>query len=76
MNIYVIWKDWDGGQIEVFGDNVEGYEKAQDFIVKIKNSVQGRLSNGECLEKVILGTELNVEDVEVVSEVKLSIKTG
>lgn len=69
MNIYVIWSDWDGLRIDTFATTVEGRENAQNFIVALK-----KLDNGTTLDKVIQGVEMKVEDVEVVSKVKLSVK--
>lgn len=69
MNIYVIWSDWDGANIKTFDNSEEGCKRAEDFIVRLK-----KLDNGTTLDKVIRGVEMKVEDVEVVSKVKLSIK--
>ncbi|KKM02981.1 hypothetical protein LCGC14_1778970 [marine sediment metagenome] len=69
MNIYVIWSDWDGANITEFGITDEEYKKAQDFIVELKKS-----DNNTIVDKVIRGVEMDVEDVEVVAGVKLTVK--
>ncbi len=68
-NIYVIWSDWDGSSIEIFTE--EGRKEAEDFIVRLKE-----LGNNTTLHKVIRGVEMDVEDVEKVSKVKLTDKRG
>ena len=69
MNIYIMWSDWDEANIEVFSDTVEGCEKAQDRIVELK-----KLDNNTTVNKVIRGIEMDIENVEIVTGVKLTIK--
>ena len=69
MNIYVIWSDWDGANIETFDEAEKGRKKAEDFVVRLKE-----LDNGTTLHKVIWGVEMKVEDVAVVSRIKLTVR--
>ena len=69
MNIYVIWSDWDGANIETFDKTEEGRKEAEDSITRLRE-----LGNNTTLHKVIQGEEMEVENVEVISKVKLTVK--
>ena len=65
--IFVIWKDFDGTYIEPFID----IEKAEKRVCNIFKLIDKEPTSGvRCLE-VINGERMDIQRVEVVSEVKL-----
>lgn len=68
MSIYIIWREYGETVVSEFDETEEGYRKAQKFVLKLKNN------HGASVDKVILGSEMEIKDVEVVSEVRLTAK--
>lgn len=70
--IFIIWSDYDGREIEKFGEGIDEVALAEARLLELMNLERDPDDNGTSIDMVIKGgTEVQYEVVEVASAIKI-----